>query len=174
MNDPNAKPDIAPTSTANGELAAMPPPANSPQAMAALYGGNQSALFCSFDPRSPAGIALLDRCEEAPDAKLREVANVRLRLVHVYGHMVDLTDSETGEVNSRLRTCLIDASGKVYACVSEGIRKSIVRLSTQHGIPPWPKGIDVVVKVRVQANGHSWLYLLNDSEAQSEKGAPKR
>lgn len=154
-------------------VATVPPAANSAQALAALFGGEALARFCSFDPKTPAGIMLLDKCEESPDQRLREITNVKLALVHVYGHLVDVIHEETGTVQSRLRTCLIDKSGQVYACVSEGIRKSVVRLVTQHGLPPWPAGVPVIVKVRVLANGHNWLYLTNDPEAQPAKKVGK-
>lgn len=160
----------------NDQVAELPPAPqavapNSPEAMRQLFGEGKADRFITFDPKTPEGIALLDKCEETADEPLRTLSNLELRLQHVYAHLVDIVNKETGEVVPRLRTCLITTEGKVHACVSDGIRDAVLRLALQHGLPPWPKGIPVKVLLRPTKTERIRMTLVNVVEPAKKGGA---
>ena len=153
-----------------GKFGTPPIPPNSGAMLRQVFGAAESDVFCSFDPTTPVGMVMMDRCAEAPDAKVKDLVNLQVLLVHVYGHHVDLVDEKDGSVRTALRTCLVDKEGKVYSCVSEGVRNSILRLSAQHGLPPWRNGIRVKVQLKSLGNNRQWLTILNDPLPVEGKG----
>ena len=148
-----------------------PPAIDSPQALMQMMDTSDSRRYCSFDMRTPAGLLLLDKCEEAPDRKLSEMANLEFALTGFYLHYITLEGKGPGEVIEAVRSCLITDDGQVFAAVSEGVRKSIARLVAQHGLPPWKTPVPVKVVLKRLDNGHNWLTILNNPPPLKPKGA---
>lgn len=133
------------------------------------FGGQSAISFCSFDSTTPEGMFLLDKCEEAPDKQLREMANLEFNMTGFYMHFVDLPGKSEGETVQAVRTCLISDEGEVYACCAEGIRKSVIRLVKQHGLPPWKGKVPVVVHLKSIGEGRNWLTVTNKPLALNGK-----
>lgn len=139
------------------------PASDSPLALfGAVFGRDQGGELASFDTRTVEGRQLLQKCEEEPDKKVKEMANLKLKLRHVYAQRIELTRPETGESVPALRICLITTDGQVHPCVSEGVRQSIWRLIRGHGLPPWKAGIPVTVSLKTLGPQRQWLTLLED------------
>lgn len=144
------------TPTPTGALA----PVQQPNDLAGLLFKAGNPAVCSFDLKTPAGRELLQKCEEEPDKPVRELVNMELRLQHVYARIVDYTNPETQEVYPILRICLIDTSGNVHPCASEGIRDALIRLMQGHGLPPWKDGIPVRIALKALKDKKQRLTLL--------------
>jgi hypothetical protein len=147
---------------APGSAVAAIPPA---PPLLALLGTNDRLPVCSFDLKSVAGRQLLQKCEEEPDTPVREMANMQLRLQHVYAKVIDYTNQESDEVYPLLRICLITTEGKVHACCADGVRESLLRLMAGHGLPPWKDGIPVEIRLKATKKGFNRLTLLEVFDA---------
>lgn len=135
-------------------------PATKEQALQSLFGNTAGGEVCSFDLTTPEGRRLLQSCEELPDGTLKGHVNKRLRIVHVYAKVIELTSEATGEIFPATRICVATTDGQVYSCVSEGVRQSLWRLMRGHGLPPWKGGVEVEVQLRDLASKRQWLTLL--------------
>lgn len=142
-----------------------------PDALAQLTGGSKPIRYMSFDPKTPIGRSILDRCSVASDARVKAQVNLPLKVQDVFMHRITLTHPETGEVFETTRTCLIAPDGQVYACCSRGIVEAVIRLVEGHGLPPWQGGVPVKVLLQDRPNGRQWLTLVNDEPANQ---MPKR
>lgn len=129
---------------------------------AELFGRGTAGELSSFDTRSVEGRQLLQKCEEAPDQSLRTAVNKSIRVRHVYAQRIELVNEQTAEAVPATRICVIATDGRVYACVSEGVRQSVWRLIRGHGLPPWKDGIPVTVTLKELGNKRQWLTLLED------------
>ena len=61
---------------------------------------------------------------------------------------VEVADPQTGEISRRLldRIVLVEPNGDAYACVSDGVRKSLQLLMHYYGAPPWKPALKVKVE----------------------------
>lgn len=75
---------------------------------------------------------------------LRDHLGKTLALTNWTAQVIDLTDENTGEVTKGVRLVLMTADGKAYACVSNGIAKSLQNILAVAGEPSsWPEPIKV-------------------------------
>lgn len=135
-----------------------------PSEALAVFGGSDRPVWFSFDPTTRAGILTMDKCETQADHTIKSWANKPINIRDIFAHKVDI-ETETGEIVTCTRSVLIDTDGKTFACTSAGVAKSILRLIRQHRMPPWQKGVRVIVSLRDLKPGRQWLELLNDPEA---------
>ena len=94
-------------------------------------------------------VAIFNAINNAEE-NLADHINEVLEITHVVAHPVTLTDEETGEVITALRTVLIDKNGKAYQAVSGGVANAISRIISIIGEPTngaWEKE---PVKMRVK------------------------
>lgn len=85
--------------------------------------------------------ALTGNCE-----RLKDHVNETIELVDFVIHPVDVTDTNTGEVTSAVRTVLFSENGTTYACTSVGVKNALKAVVMTYGEPTmW----DEPVKVKV-------------------------
>ena len=84
------------------------------------------------------------------DETLAEHINEVLEIVNIVAHPIELTDEETGEIFTALRTVLIDKNGISYGAVSGGITNSLARIFAIVGKPDGGAWEDEPVKIKVK------------------------
>lgn len=102
--------------------------------------------FCSFRPESAADRARLYRAMTNPDHKINECINAEIRLIDIFVELVDMTNTETGEVQKVPRCVLFAEDGQTYAATSTGIYNALKRLCMVYGAPHWAEPIPVVIR----------------------------
>lgn len=150
-------------------VAAATPATPQNESFAQTFGVDQLRPFMTFDPKTPEGRKLLDKCDEAADWKLSDMNGMRFKLIGFYGSFVPLPGPTPGEVRNVLRTCLITDDGEVLACMSNGVRASIVRLCEQWGLPPWRSPIAVQVVFKPTKYDNDRIVILNDDTPPEEE-----
>jgi hypothetical protein len=94
------------------------------------------------------------------DKRLADEINKEINLKHVYVEEVQLTNKETGELQSAPRIVLIDDKGDGFSCVSSGVFNSLKKLFGTFGVPTsWEKPIKVRVKQITKASDRKILTL---------------
>lgn len=127
------------TGSAVVPAASVPVPAR--PASAGLFGLSGSEVYSSLPATDKAlVVSLLQGKAEPLGDHIGEV----IQPVHVLGHLVQITDEDTGEVNLVPRVVLVCADGTAYQCASEGIRRSVALLMQYYGQAPWK---DLSVKI---------------------------
>ena len=93
-------------------------------------------FYCSIknDNTRKSQIAIYNAINGA-DEQVADHINEVLEIVNVVAHPVTLTDEETGEIITALRTVLIDKNGKGYVAVSGGIANAVSRIMSIIGEP---------------------------------------
>lgn len=71
----------------------------------------------------------------SPSKTLAEMKGKTLEIVNVVAYPISITNEETGEIITCLRTILIDKKGVGYAAVSQGITNSLARIFSIVGTP---------------------------------------
>jgi hypothetical protein len=133
-----------------------------------VFATDDRVAVTSFDPRTPEGRQLLQKCEENTDDKVRSLINEELVIRDVYAKVIDYQRPDSDEVIPLLRVCLITTDGKVYGTVADGVRESVLRLMTGHGLPPWKAGVRVKVRQKPTRNERVRLWL--EEQFDSPKG----
>lgn len=97
-------------------------------------------------------------------AKVSDMINKQIKLLHVYAEIIQVTSEETGELVSVPRVILIDEKGKGYQAVSIGIYNAVKRLIALFGTPDtWQKAHTVEVQnVQLAGGQHTMNLLLID------------
>ena len=123
-----------------------------------LNNPNES-FYCSIqdDGTRKSKVAIYNAIQ-TPDGKIADHINQVLEVVNVVAHPVTLTDEETGELFTALRTVLVTKDGKSYEAVSGGIANAISRIMSIVGPPTdgaWEKE-PVKMKIKqVQTKGNN-------------------
>lgn len=137
-----------------------------------LLGTSDQPRMCSWDLTTPEGRELLQKCDETPDEKVRELINTEFLVKHIYCKVVDYHDEKTDTVRPILRICLVTPEGKVHATSSDGVRESIVRLSMGRGFPPWENPVPVRV-VQKATKGERVRLVLLEVFSPKKEGSKK-
>ena len=96
-----------------------------------------------------------------PTKKMDDMVNVPFKLKDVIAHPVDLVSEKTGEVETMLRTILIDDKGNSYAGVSAGVVSALQRVFAIFGQPnTWAEPINVKLVKRDTRNGNKVTTLI--------------
>lgn len=135
-----------------------------------VLGTEDRPSIASWDLTTPDGRELLQKCEETPDEKVRELVGQEIVVAHVYAKIVDYTNEQTSEVYPITRICLVTPEGKVHACAADGVRDSINRLSMGRGYPPWKVPVRVKVAQKETKKGRVRLVLLEVFPAKPKGG----
>ena len=119
--------------------------------------------YCSMtavDDR--AKVTLYNAC--ATPAKIADMINKQIKLMHVYIEIIPVVSEQTGEVVNCPRVVLIDDHGKGYQAVSTGIYNSVKRIISLFGDPAgWDKPHTVEVQnVSLKDGQHTFNLLLVD------------
>ena len=109
-------------------------------------GENARPSFCSFVPETKEARAKLYRAMTNPEHKISDCINQEIALQDVFVELVDVTNTETGEVSRVPRCVLFAADGQTYAATSSGIYTALKRLAMVYGAPHWEDPIPVVIR----------------------------
>lgn len=108
-------------------------------------------FYCSIaDNGTRASKVAIFNAINGADENLADHINEVLEITHVVAHPVTLTDEETGEVITALRTVLIDKNGKAYQAVSGGVANALSRIISIIGEPKGDAWVKEPVKMRVK------------------------
>ena len=119
----------------------------------------QNPTFCSFLPETAQDKAKLYRAMTNPDHKINQCINSEILLADVFVELVDMVNSQTGEVQKVPRCVLFAADGQTYAATSTGIYNALRRLFSVYGAPHWSEPIPVIVRQLQQ--GEKRFYTLD-------------
>jgi len=122
---------------------------------------NEQKMYCSLNATDDKEKAVVFNASSNPDYQLSDMIGKVINLKHIYVEEVEITNEETGEVNTAPRVVLIDSKNKSYGCVSVGIFNSIRRLLLTFGDPEeWVKPIPVLISQK-KINGNKNILILS-------------
>lgn len=101
--------------------------------------------FCSLKAETPQEKATLFRIMNSPEKRISDCINQTILVKDVYCEVVQVTNKETGEVNTCPRVVLVDKDGIGYQSVSFGIYGSLKKLFQVYGVPTWNEPVPVKV-----------------------------
>lgn len=104
-----------------------------------------SDSFCSLKAETPEEKATLFRIMNSPEKRISDCINQTILVKDVYCEVVQVTNKETGEVNTCPRVVLVDKDGIGYQSVSFGIYGSLKKLFQVYGVPTWNEPVPVKV-----------------------------
>lgn len=104
-----------------------------------------SDSFCSLRAETPEEKATLFRIMNSPEKRISDCINQTILVKDVYCEVVNVTNKETGEVNTCPRVVLVDKDGIGYQSVSFGIYGSLKKLFQVYGVPTWDEPVPVKV-----------------------------
>lgn len=105
-----------------------------------------SQAYCSLSSGTVKEKALLYNAMSNPAHKVADYINQTIIVRDVYVELIELTDEDTGEVQTAPRIVLIDTEGDTYQAVSKGIFNALTRLIRTFGEPTWEDGIPCLVR----------------------------
>ena len=112
-----------------------------------------SDSFCSLKAETPEEKATLFRIMNSPEKRISDCINQTILVKDVYCEVVQVTNKETGEVNTCPRVVLVDKDGIGYQSVSFGIYGSLKKLFQVYGVPTWNEPVPVkVIQVSREKN----------------------
>lgn len=112
-----------------------------------------SDSFCSLKAETPEEKATLFRIMNSPEKRISDCINQTILVKDVYCEVVNVTNKETGEVNTCPRVVLVDKDGIGYQSVSFGIYGSLKKLFQVFGVPTWNPCVPVkVIQVSREKN----------------------
>ena len=93
-------------------------------------------FYCSIqnDGTRKSAIAIYNAVMNA-DKRVESAINMTLEVINVVAHPVTLTDENTGEIITALRTVLVTKDGTGYEAVSQGITNALSRIFSIVGMP---------------------------------------
>ena len=111
-------------------------------------------FFCSIkDDGTQESKVKIYKAINNSDEQLSDHINKEILLKDVVAHPVTLTNEETGEIVTCLRTVLVSADGKGYQAVSQGVVSSLQKIFTIFGMPDtWEKPLKVVPRLVKTSN----------------------
>lgn len=124
-----------------------------------LFSGVKQNVYCSKTVESEEDKKELFNALETCDALLNDCVGQEIDLKDIYVEERQAID-ETGELKTKYRTILFDASGQTYATGSYGIYNIIKKIVTIYGLPEtWANPLKVKVAKRPIGNGKQSLTL---------------
>jgi hypothetical protein len=98
---------------------------------------SQAVCVTSIDVSSASGRRALFDCVEGDSEDSGQWINQEIAIEHVFFHVVQLDNDETGETRNCIRTVLITPDGKRIKFVSVGIVKALQLAAYAFGPLPW-------------------------------------
>ncbi len=125
-----------------------------------LFSGVQQSVYCSKVAETDKEKKELFNALESCDALLNDCVGQEISIKDIYVEEKQTLDDETGELKTKYRTILFDASGQTYATGSYGIYNVLKKLVQIYGLPTtWEKPLKVKVAKRPIGNGKQSLTL---------------
>lgn len=117
------------------------------------------SFYCSMPCKTPQEKKTLFNIQSGETERISDYINEIINLKDVYVQMIQIADSQTGELIDTCRIILIDNDKKGYACVSLGIYSSLKSLFALYGTPEhWEKPIKIKFKNRTKSDGKHTFY----------------
>lgn len=127
----------------------------------ALFNENDTNTYCSANVEDIESKKAMYNAITNADVLLNDCVGETIVIKDVYVSKRQVIDEETGEVQDKYQTVLIDTDGKSYATGSYGVYNSLRNIFKVFGLPnTWeePLAFDIR-KVKIK-NGHEVLKLL--------------
>lgn len=128
--------------------------------MSQLLGSGSVLEVSNFDGTPMERWELSSLATDGESVKSGESVNKEIEVKYFYMHKVDIVDKKTGEVNSCVRTVLIDPDRTCYSFVSAGVAMSVYRMCMQFGKLPFNPPLKVRVESRAVGGGQKMLVLV--------------
>ena len=107
---------------------------------------NQTSMFCSIQGGTHDAKVAVFNASNNPDHKVGDFINKVIMVKDVLAEQIEITDEETGEVESAVRVVLIDVDGKSYQAVSTGVFNALKKAIAIFGAPTWDEGLPCLIK----------------------------
>lgn len=125
-----------------------------------LFSEVKSNVYCSKVAETIEEKKELFNALESCDALLNDCVGQEIEIKDVYVEEKQVVDEETGEVKTKFRTILFDASGQTYATGAYGIYNILKKIFSIYGLPEsWEKPLKVKVAKRPIKDGKTSLTL---------------
>lgn len=115
----------------------------------AIAGSQMLSSYCSWNPETKEEKLALFNATNNPDARLAEMINMEIDMVHVYVEQIEMVNQTTGCPEIVPRIVIIDKDGKSYQCVSKGIFNGLRKLFMPNcmGMPEtWTEPVRIRIK----------------------------
>lgn len=113
--------------------------------MALSLAGEKKSSYTSLGNTTNEEKQILYKAMSNPDKRLGDCINQVIYAKDLFMEMVDMTNSETGEVTSCPRIVIVDADNVSYQSVSFGIYNALKRVISVFGTPTWEEAIPLKV-----------------------------
>ena len=125
-----------------------------------LFGEIKQNVYCSKNVESELEKKDLFNALETCDALLNDCVGQEIEIKDLYVEEKQVPDENTGELKTKYRTIIFDASGQTYATGSYGIFNVLKKIIAIYGYPSsWEKPLKVKVAKRPIGNGKQSLTL---------------
>ena len=127
-----------------------------------LLNAEGSRSYISLKTETKEDKILLYNAMNNPTSSISDHINEKLFIENVILEEIQLTDNETGEITTAIRTVLIDPKDNSYQAVSKGVFNSIKQIISIFGEPiTWVEPLEVEVKqVKVEKGSMLTLNLV--------------
>lgn len=103
--------------------------------------------YTSINMENAENRKLLFKISESADGRVSDNLNKTIMLKDIFLQRYDKVNEETGEVEEKTRTILIDETGKSYASASKGLYNSLLKFIQIMGKPDtWEKPMAIQVQ----------------------------
>lgn len=114
-----------------------------------LFSGIKQNIYCSKVAKNEKEKKELFNALESCDALLNDCVGQEISIQDIYVEEKQVQDDETGEMKTKFRTIIFDASGQTYATGSYGIFNVMKKIIGIYGLPDtWEKPLKVKVAKR--------------------------
>ena len=110
-----------------------------------LY-ANQTSMFCSIQGGTHEAKVAVFNASNNPDHKVGDYINKVILVKDVLAEQIEITNEETGELETAVRVVLIDVDGESYQAVSAGIFNALKKAIAIFGAPTWADGLPCLIK----------------------------
>ena len=115
---------------------------------------NSKELYCSLPADTVEDKKAIFKVLGSADYKVADTLGTTINLRNVLVQKYEKVNQETGEVETKYRTILIDENGTTYASASKGLFTSCKRLFALMGLPEhWVESLPVKVEEVKTAQG---------------------
>lgn len=112
-----------------------------------------TSTYCSIKAGDRKTKAKLYNASNNPSHKIGDYINKKIKIKDVLVEVIEITDEETGDVETAPRVVLIDEKGEAYQAVSAGIFTAVKKAIQIFGEPTWEEPLEVTIKQIPVKNG---------------------
>lgn len=106
----------------------------------------QTSMFCSITGGTREAKAAVFNASNNPTHKVGDFINQVINVKDVLAEQIEVTDEETGEIDTAVRVVLIDDKGESYQAVSTGIFNALKKAIAIFGEPTWDEPLPCLIK----------------------------